>query len=107
MGVSCHFYTVYGVKLSYDDSFADAYYDANLKIAPTAIFGEDYIILGKILFDSGDLRWCEYEDSFVEIDLNSLTSIEEEYKLQFRTAFPEYAGLVYAPLKLMTLAHFT
>ena len=54
MGVSCHFYTIHGVKIAWDESFNEAYdevYDD--KDTPFILFdgmGGEYIIFGNIIF---------------------------------------------------------
>ena len=111
MGISTNFYTVYGIKDEpfgdFDDAY-DAVYDD--KDTPNVIIdgmGGDYQILGTILFDSGDQRWGECEDTFVEIDLDKLPEIESEYKKQFVAKFPQFASMMDAPFKLFSFVHYS
>jgi hypothetical protein len=102
---------MYGVKIADNAEFNEAYdevYDDT--DTPTVIldcYSGEYIILGKILYDSGDLRWEESGDSFVEIDLDSLPDIEKDYKTSFIDKFPQFASLLDAPFKLMTFVHYS
>lgn len=111
MGISTHFYTVYGTKVPYDDEFGEAYdlvYDDT--DTPHIIFDGDggYVILGKNLFDSGDLRWGEFTDMYTEVDIEELPAFEIEYKKKkFLEKFPQFPHLVEHPFKIITLAHYS
>lgn len=116
MGISTNYYTFYGIKHEYnaelgefvEGDYVDAYDDEDL---PTIIIdgmSGKYVILGKILFDSGDLRFGELEESYVEIDLNELDSVEMKYKQSFIKKFPNYSHLVNEQrFKLMTFVHYS
>jgi hypothetical protein len=111
MGISTHYYTMYGVKLDWNDDFHEAYdevYDDD--DTPTILMDSisgGYIMLGYTLYDSGDLRWDELEDAFVEIDLGSLSDLEIKYKREFLAKFPQFASLVEHQFKLMTFVHYS
>ena len=111
MGVSTNYYTVYGVKIIDNADFNEAYDDVyDDKDTPTVIsdnYSGEYVILGKILYDSGDLRWGESGDEFVEIDLASLPDIEKAYKTAFIAKFPQFASFLDAPFKIMSFAHYS
>jgi hypothetical protein len=111
MGISTNYYTVYGVKLPFNDEFNEAwnevYNDSDTPCVISDGYSGEYIVLGKILYDSGDLRWGETEDSFVEIDIDSLPDIEIDYKREFVAKFPEFASLLEQPFKLMTFVHYS
>lgn len=111
MGISTNYYTVHGVKLEWNDEFHEAYDEVyNDEDTPIVNFESicgEYIILGKILYDSGDLRWGDLKDAFVEIDLDSLSDIEADYKKEFIAKFPKFASLVEKPFKLMTFVHYS
>src|ERR1035437_10463759 len=98
MGVSTNIYTYYGIKIPYNQEFADAY-DNVYENCPVDVLidgmGGDYIVLGKKLFDSGDFRWdMEDGDDFKEIDPDELADIERDYKLAFIVGFPQFAHLI-------------
>jgi hypothetical protein len=111
MGISTHYYTVHGVKLEWNDEFNEAYDevydDEDTPIVILDSMSGEYMVFGKILYDSGDLRWSNFKDAFVEIDLNSLTDIEIDYKKEFIGKFPQFASLVEQPFKLMTFVHYS
>ena len=111
MGISTHYYTVHGVNLPWNDEFTEAYdevYDDDDTpfVLLESMCGE-YIILGTTLYDSGDLRWGDMKDTFVEIDLDTLPALESKYKQEFTAKFPEFASLVEQPFKLMTFVHYS
>ena len=115
MGIDTHYYTVYGIKHEWDDvpsewreeAYEDAYGDDDTPNVIIDSMSGEYIIFGEILYDSGNLRWGEMEDVFVEIDLYKLPAIETAYKKAFVAKFPQFASLVEAPFKLMTFAHYS
>ena len=113
MGISTHYYTVYGIKHEWDDQFAEVldevYGDSDLPNVILDGMGGEYMILGEILFDSGDLRYGEFEDQFKEIDLKSLAKIEKKYIENFKKKFPKWHKLVARKykFKLMTFAHYS
>lgn len=115
MGISTHFYTIWGIRLALDDDTAsfvtlvdnDNFYSADSSWALVDGMGGKYVILGKCLFDSGDQRYGECNDSFVEIDMNSLPALEQEYKDAFIKKYPHFAHFMDAPFRLMTLAHYS
>ena len=112
MGISTHIYCVYGVKIPWDDAFSDAhelvYNDEDL---PDLIFdgmGGDYVVLGKILYDSGDFRWgFENGDVAKTIDVAALPSIEQAYRRQFAQKFPDFVGFLNQPFQLQVFMHLS
>ena len=111
MGISTNYYTVHGIKLEWNDEFNEAYDevydDADTPFVLIDGMSGEYIILGKILYDSGDLRYGETEDSFVEINLDILPDIEMDYKQEFIAKFPQFKNLVTEDFKLMTFVHYS
>ena len=111
MGISTHYYTFHGVKLPCNDEFTEAYDEVYDDDDTPLVLLESmcgaYIVLGNTLYDSGDLRWSEVKDTFVEIDLDTLPALESKYKQEFIAKFPEFASLVEQPFKLMTFVHYS
>lgn len=111
MGISTHYYTVYGVKHEWNDAFIEAheevYDDEDTPIIITDSMSGEYMIFGKVLYDSGDQRWGEIEDVFVEIDVDGLKDVETKYKEEFSAKFPDFANLVDRQFKLMTFVHYS
>jgi hypothetical protein len=69
-------------------------------------YSGEYVILGVKLFDSGDQRYGEVEDVYVEIDIGKLHNLEFEYRKEFEAKFPQFVEtLLKEPFKLMTLMH--
>ena len=115
MGISTNYYTVYGVKIPWNDDFSD-YYDGHLydhkddlqfDVILDAMEAE-FTIIGKILFDSGDLRWNEFKDQYVEIDIENLPKIKEEIVARFKDIVdPKYHSLVENEFKLITFTFYS
>ena len=111
MGIDTHYYTIHGVKLDWNDDFTQAYdevYDDDDTpfVLLESMCGE-YMILGNVLYDSGNLRWGETEDVFVEIDIQKLGELELQYRKDFIAKFPQFEKFVYGPFKLMTFVHYS
>ena len=112
MGVSTNFYTVLGIKLQWNEAFSEVYNDAyGEEDLPTVImdgYAAEYIVLGSVLFDSGDMRWgFEDGDTFEEIKLEDLKDIEKEYKEKFVTRFPEFKHLLDESFSIISFVHYS
>ena len=111
MGIDTHYYTMHGVKTAWNDDFAQAYDEVyNDDDTPFVLLESmcgEYMIFGNILYDSGNLRWGDMKDSFVEIDIHKLGEKELEYRKQFIAKFPEFEKFMYEPFKLMTFVHYS
>lgn len=120
MGINTHYYTVYGVKInSYDDELSDAVYgegnlyqttenNENLDIIMDGM-GGDYMVIGKVLFDSGDLRWSEIKDTFVEIDIRAdpLWDIRQNAINEMDRILPDFTHYLRNEWKIMTFMHLS
>ena len=111
MGISTHYYTIYGIKTNYSSEFSEGSYDDvyNDEDTPFVLIdgmSGEYMVFGKVLFDSGDLRWGDTKDCYVEIDQSSLPQIEVEYREAFVKKFPDFEHLIEGEFKLMTLVHY-
>jgi len=121
MGINTHYYTVYGVYVkSYDDELSEELYgegdlyklftDGTLPpdfgLIMDSMSG-DYMVFGKILFDSGDLRWNDFKDTFVEIEVDALAEHKAQYIEQFMNYFPSFGYYMDNEWKLMTFMHLS
>lgn len=109
MGISTNFYTVYGVKIAWHDAFSEAYCDiydnCDLSVILDGMGGE-YMVLGHVLFDSGDLRWgFENGDDFVKTNPQDLTKLEETYREKFAEIFPQFQHLLEQPFSILSFRH--
>lgn len=112
MGISTHAYAVYGVKIPWNEDFCDAhelvYDDSDL---PDLIFdgmSGEYIVIGKILFDSGDYRWgFEKGDTYKTVDTSKLSEIERDYREQFAKKFPNFEHYLSQPFSLHVFMHWS
>lgn len=111
MGVNIHVYTVYGVRLDWNDQFYQAYNnieetlkdefgynnpipeDRQIEIVPDYMSSR-YIILGSILYDSGDFRYMDDMNDYAEFDPSLLLATELEYKERFARLYPEFRDLL-------------
>jgi hypothetical protein len=113
MGIDTHFYTIYGVKVAWNDDFHEAYdevYDD--RDTPWALLDSmsgEYMIFGQLLFDSGNMRWgFEGGQQYVEISLDNLEGIAVYYCRNFTQKFPKFQNLIKPEdFKLMSLTHFS
>lgn len=107
MGVSTNWYTLIGVKHNFDDKFIEAWYnvysDEDTPYVLIECMGGKYMTLGEVLFVSGDYRHC-FED---EYSLEEISEKEKNYKESFVRKFPEFAHLVNAPFKVISVAHYS
>jgi hypothetical protein len=111
MGIDTHYYTMHGVRMKWDDDFAQAYdevYDDDDTpfVLLESMCGE-YMFFGNVLYDSGNLRWGDMEDTFVEIDVHKLGEQELQYRKEFIAKFPQFEKFMYEPFKLMTFVHYS
>jgi len=125
MGILTHYYTVYGVYVkSYDDELSEELYgegdlyklfeDGTLPKDFGLIMDDDHMVFGKILFDSGDLRWNDFKDTFVEIEVDfveieedALAEHKAQYIEQFMNYFPSFGYYMDHEWKLMTFMHLS
>ena len=108
MGVSTNIYTYYGIKIPYvfeqNAAYEEVYKECDLEI----LFGEEYIVIGHRLYDSGDFRYgLEGGDNWKEIDLSQLPAYKIESLESFRKWFPGFEYLIKdKPFKLITFTHW-
>lgn len=125
MGINTHVYTVYGVRLEWDQEFYDIYEELDEALLDefgyskrppedrqieTVIDGMcgDYMILGHIIYDSGDFRYCEDMNNYQEIDTHNLESIERLYKEKFKRLYPDHYHLIaHHDFKLINVIHYS
>jgi hypothetical protein len=125
MGINTHVYTVYGVRLEWNDDFYEAYEE--IEEALMKEFGlcgpkpkerqvdaiidnmmGEYMILGHIIYDSGDFRNCTDMNNYQEIDTYDLESIQFGYKEKFRRLYPDHFHLiVHYDFKLINVIHYS
>lgn len=111
MGIDTHYYTMHGIKLDFNNEFCEAhnevYRDDDTPFVLFDAMSAEYMILGTVLYDSGNLRWGDLNNSVVEIDIQKLGELELQYRKQFIAKFPQFESLVIEPFKLMTLVHYS
>ena len=115
MGINTHYYTVYGIKHpEYTDEMCEALDEKDdalcgnpdLDVIADGM-GGDYTIIGKILFDSGDLRYNDILDTFVEINPSHLKMYKVKATNAFNELFPDLTHMTEGEWKLMTLVHYS
>lgn len=105
MGVDVQFYTVYGIKLSYDEceEIIEELYESNLECVVDGMMGE-YVVLGSILssfYAYGD------EEQFTEMNVSNLEELKTKYKEKFNIMFPESKHLIEGEWKILTFVHYS
>ena len=116
MGINTHYSTVYGVKIdSYDEALSEELYGEgdqyDVVEASTDLdvimdgMGGNYMVMGKILFDSGDLRWSKIKDTFVEVDMSKLTDIRLGAVQEMNKLLPDFSHYLDGEWKIMTFMH--
>ncbi len=111
MGVSTTMYTVFGVKIQFDSDFidqaeADGVYHTLEKYIIADGMGGEYIVVGKVLFDSGDMRW-DAPEGFEEIDVTALEDGRAEVVAAFNEHLPDRRGILDQPWKLFSFVHYS
>ena len=103
--------TMYGTIIFRDNAFLEYAYDnphlidqvrddpaLDVVIGPK---GDDYIVFGKLFFDSGDI-YEEFRDTYAEIDLMQLSNARNEAITVMARVFPDYVHHMLGEWKLMT-----
>ena len=125
MGINMHVYTVYGVRLPWNDAFHEAYEeieealvdefgygkpqpaDRQIEAIIDAMMGE-YMVLGLKLYDSGDFRYCDDMNSYQEIEEVGLFGKWFDYKEQFARLYPDHVHILEGVQpKLINLIHYS
>ncbi len=111
MGIDIHVYTVYGVKVEWNDNFVDDYDDVYDRCPLNIIMdgmGAKYLVFGKNLFSSPNFRWDDGGgDVFTEITVDQLSDFEAEYRAEFAKWFPQYTDLISEPFKIISFTHYS
>lgn len=110
MGVSCKFYTVYGVKhgpLNYEEIEEPVNYHED-KTLPRVISvdmdGNKYVV-GKVLFECNDL--IEGPNYFVTVEQNRLNELRTKCIRSIEKNFPELLHLVEGEWKVHSFIQFS
>lgn len=113
MGVDINIYTVWGVRVpEYNEDFVVAYerkYGYTVPPRTTAIFdgmGGEYMVLGYILFNGGNIRYGEFNETFMQQDISALPALEENYRKKFFEDFPDFAQLLNEPFQILSFVYF-
>lgn len=112
MGIDTHVYGVWGIRIEgYPQDFSDAYEqvyeDLPLEVIMDGMNGE-YMIFGKRLFDSGNIRYgMDDGDGCKQIDLSDFADFEKEYKETFCKWLPEFKYYMEQPFRLIMFTHYS
>jgi hypothetical protein len=116
MSVNCNYYAFYGIRIDDFDfeEFAELYDDVtnvSEEAAGLALFdgmSGAYMILGHMLFDSGDVYDGGPEDVYCSINVDSFPVLEAAYRAKFNKYFPEFKHLIAdKKFDLMVFAHYS
>ena len=74
-----------------------------------AIIGDNYIVVGNILYDSGDFRYMDNMTDYAKLNIEprELRSLEREYKRKFGKLYPRHKHLVDQPFELFNMIHYS
>lgn len=125
MGINMHVYTVYGVRLPWNDAFHEAYEEIEEALVDEFGYGKpqpadrqieaiidgmmsEYMILGLKLYDSGDFRYCDDMNNYQEIEEVGLFGKWFDYKEQFARLYPDHVHILEGVQpKLINLIHYS
>ena len=125
MGINMHVYTVYGVRLNWNNEFYEEYQSIEEALLDEFGWGNpvpadrqieavidsmcsEYMILGHIIYDSGDFRYCDDMNNYQEIDTSNLLNLELEYKEMFASLYPDHIHLLEGKdFKLINVIHYS
>lgn len=125
MGINIHVYTVYGIRLSWIAELNTAYEKIEEDLCSEFGYGKptpadrqidavfdwmscDYMILGKILYDSGDFRYCKDMNYYQEFDISSLEEYKNQYLVKFQKLYPSfYPVIADKEWKLINVIHYS
>ena len=114
MGIDTHFYSIWGIKTEWNDSFNEAYNEIEEQLVDEFGYGKsypkerqvellsdgmccEYMIFGVKLYDSGNMRYWDDMNNYTEIDLNNLEKQEQEQKEIFKKLYPDHFYLIDKP----------
>lgn len=125
MGTHIQVYTIYGVRSEWDPIFHEAYSKVDEELREQFGFFNpvvnelqieavmdslcsSYMIFGKILYTSGDFRYCDNMNEFQELELSDLENHKTEYLKKFEEMYPFHTCLLDGKeWKLMNLIHYS
>lgn len=111
MGISTYYYTIIGISGDVEDhkEFFD-YYEENSKILDQIpiMFDMDYkkFYLGDVMFDSGNLRYMDLEDTYVEFGHYEISIKEAKLKEKFKKIVEQrFHNVIDRPFNVITFMH--
>jgi hypothetical protein len=125
MGINMHVYTVYGVRLPWNDAFYESYEEIEEALCDEFGYGKpqpadrqieaiidgmmgEYMVLGLKLYDSGDFRYCDHMNNYQEIEEVGLFGKWFDYKEQFARLYPDHVHLLEGVQpKLINFIHYS
>lgn len=125
MGINTHVYSYYGFRTEWNEEFSNAYeelYEANIeKYGYNNVPADadidyisdgmscEYMVFGERLYDSGDARWGEMNNSNeIEINDEILAKMKSEYMEQFKRLYPDhYEWAASFPWKIVNFVHYS
>lgn len=114
MGIDINFYMVFGTRVSCKENegliekFEALTENGGKPIDYLLDFRKgEWLILGTILADSGNLRYGDFKDDFVSKKISELVHLENAYKMNFLKHFPEHYDAVRPHFEIMFVAQYT
>jgi len=122
MGININVYTIWGLKHPMDTSFRKEWGDIEEHLFERygnrdypesfqirAIIGDNYVVVGHVLYDSGDFRYMDNMNEYAKLDIDpkELRRLEREYKRKFAKLYPRHKYLVDQPFELFNMIHYS
>lgn len=114
MSVGVRVYGIWGIKLDFSHELNEAFHelhdfydDAQVPFALFDGMSGKYMVLGHLVFNSGDAY-----DGFTNGDhekivtVDRLAQLEVAYKLKFCEMLPDFASMMDAPFQVIMLTHY-
>jgi hypothetical protein len=113
MGINTHVYTYWGVRTEYNRDLSEDFEEVYDELDNTQYLFDamscEYMVFGNRLYDSGDNRWGEMNNSNeIEINDELLNEMKASFMTEFKEKFPtHYDWLAEKPWKLVSLVHYS
>ena len=113
MGINTHVYTYWGVRTEYNHEFSEDFEELYNELDTSQYLSDgmscEYMVFGNRLYDSGDARWGEMNNSNeIEINDELLNEMKTSFMNEFKEKFPQhYDWLAEKPWKLVSLVHYS
>lgn len=111
MGINIKVYSVFGIKIDWNDDLVEKYekvYDDADTTMILDVMGGHYIVLGTILYQSSDFRYNDLEgDIMTSTSIENMQATEKKYRDDFEKKLPQFYHLLNEPFQVITFTHYS